>query len=257
VGRALVRRQVDAKIHYRSPTGLALRVDPSDHFQPMMLLGLFDPIVIDLVARYAKPGSVALDAGAHMGYLTLNLARAVGPTGQVHSFEPDPRLIERVVEHARVNGMDWVKVNQVAVSERSESGVTLQLPTQVGFASLREEVWDADRAIQVDAVSLDDYVQREGIDPASISFIKLDVEGLEFEALRGLDDTLRRSSASVLVEYIPARMRGLGQDPDELLAYMLERGYRPWAPHREADGSIGLRPGTEPGEGEDILFRKE
>jgi hypothetical protein len=105
-------------------------------------------------------------------------------------------------------------------------------------------------------VTLDGYVTEKGIDPEQLSFVKLDVEGCELQAIRGGRSVLASTSAPVLLEYIPSRMRATGQDPDELLSLMAELGFHPWSPVAMRRGQVKLAPGTEPRVGEDILFLK-
>jgi hypothetical protein len=105
-------------------------------------------------------------------------------------------------------------------------------------------------------VRLDDHVERSGIEPSAISFVKLDVEGGELQALRGMRETLRRTRAPVVVEFLPERMRLSGDDPDELLDLMSACGYRPWIARRKAGGHLTLVEGAEPVGWEDTLFLK-
>jgi tRNA A58 N-methylase Trm61 len=108
-----------------------------------MLLGWFEPIVEALISRYARPGGVIIDAGAQLGYFTLRFARAVGPEGAVHAFECDPRVITRLRQHVQINGCD------------------------------QKGTWDGPHDDQVTSISVDDYVDEHGIDPARVQFIKL------------------------------------------------------------------------------------
>jgi FkbM family methyltransferase len=202
-----------------------MQIDPEDYFQSCMLLDIYDPVSLRVALRYTRPGSVAIDAGAHFGYMTLKLAEAVGPQGSVHSFECDPRLVQRLRRHVEWNDFSWVHVNEVAVSDGRSRTLTLRLPEQLGWASLKDDHWiEAREQITVTATSLDDYLGQHDIRPEEVSFVKLDVEGAELEALEGLRQTLALTSAAVLVEFLPARIRAIGQDPAEILEAGYEKG---------------------------------
>jgi hypothetical protein len=100
----LARRALDSARPYRTPDGFVLRVDPEDPvMQTTMALGLFDPPIAAAIARHARPGTVAIDAGAHIGFVSMLLARAVGQSGRVESFECDPRIVGRLREHLELN----------------------------------------------------------------------------------------------------------------------------------------------------------
>lgn len=240
---------------YVGAGGFVMRIDPSDRFQAAMLTGAYDPLVEAVVARHATPGSVAVDAGAHFGYFTLRLARAVGPSGSVQAFECDPRLVPRLREHVQANDLDWVEINEMAASARSGDEITLHLSAQLGWASVHEGIWPDERTATVRTAAIDDVLEDAGVDPRSVSFVKLDVEGAEVEALHGLRRTLTQGRPALLVEFIPWRIRALGDDPDELVAWLAEAGYAPWFPIQR-HGRLKLVPGVDTGDGEDVLFLK-
>ena len=241
---------------YRSSEEFVLRIDPEDHFQGKMALGWFDPVLIELLQRYATPGSVAIDIGGYVGYVALHLARAVGTEGEVHTFECDPRLTSRIEEHADLNEAKNIRVNAMAAFDRSGEQLELRLTDQLGWATLQEGVWESSGTAQVKTVALDDYIRQREIDPARISVIKLDIEGAELTALEGMRKTLAATSAAVFVEYQPWRVELAGRDPADLRALLAACGYSPWAPHASSERGLTLTPGTSPGVGEDLVFLK-
>lgn len=258
VGTSLVRQFVRSDRSYTSDAG-RLRIDPEDYFQACMLLGIFDPVGVKLAARFARPGSIAIDGGAFIGYFTLHLARAVGSGGQVHSFEPDPRVAPRLREHVALNRLGHVRVVERALLDRSGLELDLRLPDQLGFGTVAEgHLAGVRRRAPVRSIALDDYVLELGLDPRQISFIKLDVEGVERAALEGMEKTLDSSEAAVLVEVIPERMRRLGQSLSELIGFMAARGYEPWLPRLRGAvlaRGLELQRGGPDADG-DLLFTK-
>src|SRR5579884_2311175 len=56
-----------------------------------------------IIATTLKPGQVAYDIGAHVGFITAAMAQALGPTGRVIAFEPDSRSVVRLREHVDRN----------------------------------------------------------------------------------------------------------------------------------------------------------
>lgn len=236
--RRLTRDLVEPDVLYRNGLGFAFSIDPGDLFQPLMLAGTFDPVIQRVIRERARPSSVVLEAGGHIGFFTLLLGRLVGPAGQVEVFEPEPRLRAALKRHVAANDLPQVQVVAAALSDSSGTA-TFHLPEQAGWGSLRSEMWEMKDTVEVAVTTIDEHVATRGIDPERISFVKLDVEGLEPEALRGADRTLRAAtSAAVLVEFIPDRIRALGGDPDGLVAHMADCGFA----HTERVG------------GEDVLF---
>lgn len=254
--QALSSRLVSSGVAYQAAGGFVFEIDRDDPFQATMLAGLYDPFIEGLLRRFVGPGDTVIDGGAHLGYFSLRLARLVGARGSVHAFECDPRLVPRLKRHVEINGTDWIKVNACGLLDASTDDATLFLPSQLGWSSLLEGAWGATQAATVSMVTLDDYVAENRLNPAQLSFVKLDVEGCELQALRGARGTLAVTSAPVLVEFIPARMHAMGQDPNDLLALMAEHGFAPWTPLTHRRGHVDMLPGARPEIGEDVVFLK-
>jgi FkbM family methyltransferase len=213
--------------------------------------------VLDAIVReYVAEGAEVVDAGAHLGHLTLRLGRAVGPAGRVHAFECDPRLAGRLREHVALNALDHVRVHELALLDRDDEEVTLHLTEQLGWSSVAGEMWDVTGQTTVRAVTLDRYAADAGIDPDRLGFVKVDVEGAELAALRGMRATLGATRAAVLVEYMPWRLEHAGEDPAELPALMASLGFESFSPRLSSRGALALEPGIEAAAGRDVLFLK-
>lgn len=72
--------------------GFTLRVhSPRDWVsRKLLLFGAYDSGILEVITGLIKSGDTVVDVGAHIGYHTLHLSRAVGEQGQVLAFEPDP-----------------------------------------------------------------------------------------------------------------------------------------------------------------------
>lgn len=233
---------------YRSVDGMVMQVDRTDPFQVAMLTGLFDRHGTWMMREYVRPGSVLIDVGGHIGYFALLGAQLVGASGAVHTFEPDPRLRPRLKDHVRMNRLDWVTVNERALLDHA-GDVSLALPDQLGWANVTAAGGD----VPATATTLDAYVRERGIDPAAISFVKIDVEGAEAAVINGGLATLAAArTAAVLVEHPPGR----AENPDEIPSLMADLGFDPYVPVRHRLG-FKLEPGAVPQVGFDVLFLRK
>ena len=143
-----------------------------------------EPVLLE-TARQSK---VIFDVGAHMGYYTVQFAAQ--SSGQVHSFEPNPRSFGFLEQNVEINQLRNACLNHVGVS--SQPGrLTLRIPHSgnSGSASFSQPYADAaSDQVDVDVTTLTSYCERQNIE--QIDMIKVDVEGHEFEVLKGLKTLL-------------------------------------------------------------------
>ena len=64
----------------------------------------------DCVMAVARPGMVAWDVGAHVGFYTLLFAELVGRRGKVYAFEPAPANVELLRRHMEMNAYGKVSI---------------------------------------------------------------------------------------------------------------------------------------------------
>ena len=142
-----------------------------------MWMGLHEPAVQDAVLRVLRPGDVAYDIGAHVGYFAILMARAVGARGQVHAFEPDATnraLLERSIA---LNNLG----NRV-----TSSGVAFGAAVGTGSLTAGEDGLTGSVATDggtIPITTLDVYVLQDGNPPPSL--ILVDTEGAEGDILAG------------------------------------------------------------------------
>jgi FkbM family methyltransferase len=155
-----------------------------------------------VVKALVQRGDTVVDIGANAGFFAANLARFVGPTGQVHAVEPDPsqRMGLEAIRARRGN----VTLHFVALSDREGDG-TLHVPVVAGeplgaLASLsipEGRAAIAHQQVRVPLTSLDSLLPSSA---PPVAFVKCDVEGHELAVLRGGDSLLRRDRPAILVE---------------------------------------------------------
>jgi FkbM family methyltransferase len=211
--------------------GLVMDVSGS---RPSYLLGTAEPEVVEIFERYVRPGGVALDLGANVGFFTLVSAALVGREGKVVAFEPLPQNAEALRRNVAINDLDQVAVVEAAVSD-AEGHADLTIGPSDQQASLT--VQRSSEHIRVPTVTIDDEMRRRDLVP---TFVKIDVEGAEDASLIGAAHTLRHCRPVVLCEVhtdrpslehpVPRLLAGLGYRvswlEDEATA-----GETFWAPH--------------------------
>lgn len=158
-------------------------------------LGGFDES-ITLFHVYRKKvafGTAAVDVGANIGIHTLVLSRCVGDNGRVYSYEPNQDLCERLRENVKLNGIE-----NVSLRNRGAGGADSMLR----FQSRQDEFniglgrFGKRGLVEIPVVKLDSDLHIEG----KISLIKIDVEGMELDVIRGASALLQEHRPALVLE---------------------------------------------------------
>ena len=158
-----------------------------------------------LLERFScKKGDIVVDVGAHIGQYTITSSDRLGPNGKVVAIEADPANFEMLKLNINLNQFTNVLPINYAVSSKEEK-VKLYLPSQEsGFTKYNTIMTDRartekDKFIQVNANTLDNLLQQNGISHEDVNWIKIDVEGAEFEVLKGATRILSKSKDIALL----------------------------------------------------------
>jgi FkbM family methyltransferase len=188
--------------------------------------GVFEGDLTRIVTRLVTEGSVVFDVGANLGYYTCLTAPLVGRTGSVHAFEPDPDSFGRLAKTVAMNGFACrIDINNLAVHTASDQDLRLYTSTTAdgkGLASMiHDHQWGRfDHSVVVKTIALGDYIRAHAV--GRIDLMKIDVEGWEILALRGMEDVLRYCPPKAML--IESTSDGL-VGPNELVAYLRGFGY--------------------------------
>jgi FkbM family methyltransferase len=187
-----VRRGLARGLKRRGGLGFVPRLWPSSVTREEQLL-----LSLDL------RGQTVYDVGALEGIFTLFFARAVGETGRVVSFEPNPANYAAIVSNVQLNGFHHVEVRQLGLGASRGTAELIFPPWDPGLGSLDPEIQVSlrqamsTRAIQVRLDSVDNQVA-SGL-PAP-HFVKIDAEGSERAILDGMRRTIETCKPAVFLE---------------------------------------------------------
>lgn len=189
---------------------------------------VYESIIQSLYRLLLAPGDCAMDLGACTGRHTIPLAHVVGPAGRVIAFEPLPDCrakLEKWADDDRVRAQ--IQLHAFALAEgRGQARFFAVAGDLVGHSSLqRKDAYPAGvepKEIVVETAPLDDFLPKDRV----VKFLKADLEGGEFPALRG--------ARKLLTEHRPimALESSLGWDssqfhytPDEYFAFWKDLRY--------------------------------
>jgi FkbM family methyltransferase len=154
-----------------------------------------------------KEGDMVVDVGAHIGPYTIIASKRVGSDGKVVAIEADPGNFDLLSRNIQLNRLSNVlALNYAAYSE--EKKIKLYLPSSGEDSSsytkyntiMSDRARDDEESVEVSANTLDYLLlSKNMIKQEEVNWIKIDVEGAEYEVLKGAKDILSKSSNITLL----------------------------------------------------------
>jgi FkbM family methyltransferase len=166
-------------------------------------------------------GGTAIDLGAHYGDYTLALSTLVGTNGHVVAVEPMRHALEVLHRNISINDADNVHVEPVGVG-RTKARAVLHHHSDPSRASLGQMDEDG-RTEEIEITTLDEIVDRLGLE--RVDYVKLDIEGSEFDALEGGRTMLEQFRPVVQFEQQPRAAERLGHAPENVWDMLADLGY--------------------------------
>ncbi len=204
--------------------------------------GAYEPATRRLFLEILAEADIFVDGGAHIGLFSLLAARFGRPDLPIFAVEPDPYNERALRYNIRRNGFSNIQVFPAALSDSdgmepiliSEGGISSSL--LLGRSNIgKTKSWIV-RTLRMDSV-LRDF-------PLHSLLLKLDVEGAEIMALKGMEESLRRAGRlAVICEINPSALRAGGWSPEDLIHCLKALSPKPFFISEQENG---LRPVQEP-----------
>jgi FkbM family methyltransferase len=204
--------------------GPKIFIDSRDNVNIWIILnGVWEKGVTQHFLSAVKTGMTVLDIGAHCGYFSLLAAKQVGPTGKVHSFEPNPFYHYNFLRSMSLNGYTYVHLNKVALASQKGTMKLLQFakegevgpsisPFGVNFPHDYHEY-------TVETANLIELLPDKKAD-----VIKIDIDGGEPYIMESLFQIIEYNpSLTIFLEYLP--MLWKDQDPMSILQRFAAYGF--------------------------------
>jgi len=186
-------------------TSFKIKLNPKNGFVDSELYSnkIWEPSVTKFIYNHLKEGGVFVDVGANIGYYSLMAAAKQGRTGKVYAFEPLPSLCKQIKNSITKNNFTSIDLFEVGCGDINGSLTIHTYPENIGKSSLQCDPGNTNATLLVPIVRLDDELaQLEHID-----VLKLDIEGYEYEALKGAQSLITRTRPIILLEVAVNRLR--------------------------------------------------
>ena len=183
--------------------------------------GEYEPVTTELIQGLLNKGMTFVDIGAHVGLFTLPASQCVGSSGRVVAFEPHPDNFTMLLENIEQNSLPCkIEAIEFAVSDCS-TPVHLHMSTfNTGDHQLFHK--GSRNTIEVQCTSLDHFFEVG----TNIDVIKMDVQGAEASAFRGMERVLEENQGIKIVwELSPAQLIDARSSASEVLHWLADRDF--------------------------------
>lgn len=161
----------------------------------IFLDGIYEKEIIDVMADVIRPSDVCVDVGANIGQHTL-AASLFAHKGEVHAFEPNNSLFLQLQKSVSLNNTKNIYLHNFGLGEFDEVKKLYASNLNMGMSSI----------IKPEAYSSVSDVELRNFDlfwdqNKPISFVKIDIEGSEIFALKGMNRSIIKWKPVIIIEY--------------------------------------------------------
>ncbi|MEI7488438.1 MAG: FkbM family methyltransferase [Chryseobacterium sp.] len=215
-------RNIKKTIVYRNSIKLNINLDDWIQ-QQIYFLGGYERDEIDYLYKTLKEGDTFIDIGGNIGLFSLNASKIIKDKGKIYSFEAFQPNYDQFKNHIRINDFKNITLEHLAISDQKGFIEILYNETydNVGMASSYLQEYTSKEKVK--SISLDDYVEENGI--SHIDLIKIDIEGAEYSALKGMEKVLTDICPKIIIEINNIALKSSNRSEKELIQLLTEKGY--------------------------------
>jgi FkbM family methyltransferase len=168
---------------------------------------------VEFLESIVEDGMNVIDIGANIGITTVAVAKRTGKRGKLYSFEPTPEYFNILKKNISSNGLENVKVYEVAVTDQVGRAYFYQKGLSSGIV-----FEEGAKKFEVSTTTVDRFLSQEKME--RIDLINMDCEGSELLVLKGAKETLCRSRVKIFCEIHHDFLKHLGQSVEDLVEYL-------------------------------------
>jgi len=199
-------------------------LNPTEHIQQQLFwYGYYEKELADLLKRIVKPNDVFIDIGANIGYFSLFVASNF-PSAKIIAFEPVTGLYQELNNNVALNNMENITTVNIAVGEiNEEKELFVSAANNLGMSSFQQPENYSGNKEKVKVVTLGDWFKTSGL--SKINIIKLDIEGSELAALRGMKEIIKERKPILIIEMNPATLSLFNLKTSDISNYLKEYNF--------------------------------
>jgi len=182
------------------------------------IIGNYEPELSKIIFNETQLGKQFVDIGANAGYFSLLASQYSNK--KVISIEPMPENVQFLNEHIKMNKINNIEVLPIAISDKNGEIEFSNSDNLSANTYKKESVMFKGEGIKVQTISLQELAERNSLD--SNCFIKIDVEGAEFDVLEGGKDFLKKHHPNLMVATHDCHLAGV---KEKCIQILTELGY--------------------------------
>lgn len=224
-----IKRQV-----YLLPEGKRFFIDPiSEYGLKIMRNNNYEVDMTNQIKEILNPGDVFIDLGANEGFFSIIASSLVGSKGCVIAVEPQQRLWEIIIKNIELNSLSNVQLLPYGIGSNpgmaemniypslnsGASSLANSFNFKVSLKKMRKAIYSKS---EIAIKTLDQLFEFSG----KIKLIKIDIEGFEFEALKGATKLLENDCIeNLLIEIHPEALKSMNQSEKVISEYLFVYGF--------------------------------
>jgi FkbM family methyltransferase len=194
------------------------------------------------MTSFLRAADIALDVGANIGVYALWLSNCIDRSGRIIAFEPDPENFRRLNEQLKLNCLDWIKTERLALAAtdgvvRFSQGEDMENHLVLDPVIKRHRTSD----IEVRCLSMATYCSEQNLE--RIHFLKIDVEGAELFVLQGASELLRNKIIDVIQFEVNEQVKNFGCHRNDVWDFLNAFGYSVFRYESDTSALRNVAPG--------------
>lgn len=174
-----------------------LHYDDPGISKELAIYHVHEPLATELFKKYVGPGMYVVDIGSNIGYYAILAASLVGRGGKVLAIEPEARNYQLLKFNIEANAMQNIETLQCAVADYDGVG-TFYIRKASNVHSLIASYGPVVSSVTVEVRKLDSLLKK--LDFPQVDLIRMDIEGGEIKAVKGMRQTLKQYKPRLLIE---------------------------------------------------------
>lgn len=194
-GNSLKRR----KFYYLNKYDFFMFLDPFSHLGKILTDDeLYEKDTCYMINKYIKKDSIFFDIGANEGFFSVVASKKI-ITGKIYCFEPQKNLLKIIEKNLLKNNFKNFFLLDFGIGE-SEYFTNLNVfqDTNTGASSILKKHFLNTKKTKIKIKSLDHFVSEERLYD-QIDLVKIDIEGYEIQAIKGMENLLKEKKINTLL----------------------------------------------------------